>query len=209
MTIRKIAFRILSFVILVPLVGFIAIYLNYQFISFAVKDQIYTNSEDLSYSNYTLVFGTGNYRPDYWVNHGLLHRIKAVDEIIKQQKSNYIIVSGHRKNIDNDETEDMEIVLNDLGIPSSKLILDTLGIRTWVSVSNAKKIINGKSLIMVSQKEQLERAVFIANCTGVDAVGLRADAIPYKHRYWTIREYLSRVKCVIDCIKYKLNISIN
>jgi len=202
MKILRIFFGVLLVLFLVPFGGLLGIYLNYHLINLITYNKVYSDVDSLNYHKYTLVFGTGDYEPEHWTNHALLHRMSCVADLVKNHKTSYIIASGI-KTERSDEAGDMKIVLTEMGVDPSIILIDTLGTRTWESIINAKNRYPGQDLILVSQKEHLERALFIAGCTGVDAVGLKADPVPYKHRYWTYREYLARVKSTIDCLRYK------
>jgi len=151
--------------------------------------------------------GAGHYKPDKWINHSFNHRMYTAVKLYTSGKTAKIIASGLRNSDEYDEVTDMKNVLLEYGIPAKDIISDFGGVRTWSSLDRAFNYYKVDTIIIVSQRDQLERALFIANCIGMNAVGIEADPIPNKHRIWTIREYLARVKCTFDCLTYKFNFS--
>ncbi|MDQ3051173.1 MAG: YdcF family protein [Bacteroidota bacterium] len=201
----RIFLQIVLVLVLIPVTGLIAIFLNYHLISLSVSGKIYDNPQEISFRKYTLVMGGGNFRPGLWVNHTFNHRMQATAELYKDNKTDKIIASGALTTSELDEVGDMKLVLLEYGIPEADIIIDYEGIRTWASVERTFNYHNADTIIIVSQCDQLERALFIARCIGLDAIGMRAEPTPTRRRAWTIREYLARVKCTLDCIAYKFS----
>jgi SanA protein len=157
--------------------------------------------------DYALVLGAGHYRPEHWTNYILIHRIDQAEVLLKNKCVNQIIVSGRRINEFDDEAGDMRIMLLERGIGSSSVILDPKGFRTWVSVQNLKGLAEGKRVIIISQKSQLERALMAARCMGIDARGVIAQPSPHPNPHLERREFFARMKVLIDCVKYLLGFS--
>ena len=66
-------------------------------------------------------------------------------------------------------------------------------------VIRAKKIFDQQSYIIVSQKFHNQRAIFIAQRKGLDCIGFNAkDVNTFTSLKVKIREYLARVKVVLD-----------
>jgi SanA protein len=199
----RIILRVLLVLVLIPVTGLLMIFLNYHMISFSAQSRVYERSADIAFRKYTLVMGAGHYKPDKWINHTFNHRMYTAVKLYTEKKTDKIIASGTRTSDYYDEVSDMRNVLLEYGIPRGDIITDFGGNRTWTSVLRAHKYHKADTIIIVSQRDQLERALFAASCMGVNAVGLLAEPSPWKHRAWTIREYLARVKCTWDCISYK------
>ncbi len=155
----------------------------------------------------TLVMGAGNYEPDLWVNYAFNSRMEATFKLFSGDKTGKILVSGISVANEFSEPEEMKEKLIHYGIPDSVILTDSLGVRTWVSILRVKDYFKANHIIIVSQKGQLERALFIASCIGIDAVGLVASPNPTNYHFWIIREYLARVKCIADVVAYYLKIS--
>ncbi|HYF36309.1 MAG TPA: ElyC/SanA/YdcF family protein, partial [Prosthecobacter sp.] len=71
--------------------------------------------------------------------------------------------------------------------------------RTLDSVIRADAIFGQKRLVIVSQRFHNERAIFLAQKHGIDAVALNANDVSHKAAPITyLREYLARVQAVLD-----------
>lgn len=189
-----------------PVVAVTVIFMNYHLISWIASDRIYDQVEKLPSAEYALVMGAGNYEPDKWINHSFDHRMIAVEMLYSKRKMTKIIVSGKNVPGDYNEPEEMRSVLVELGIPAENIQMDLSGERTWLSVLGVKENFNLDTILIVSQREQLERAIFLARSIGIDAIGYVAEPTPRNRKYWRLREYLARLKCVADCLGYYLNI---
>ncbi len=203
----RFAGKLLSVFFIVVTVIVSGIVLQYHFISFISKSKI-IDVPAMELSEYSvLVLGAGHYKPEQWTNYTLINRMDAVNKLYLQNPEIKIIASGKKKNDDDDEAGDMKKMLVERGIPQESIVVDTLGFRTWASVKNGRAIAGNKKLIIVSQREQTERALFIACCLNVKAMGFIADPPPYHYMHLTWREYFARVKSLIDCILYKTGIT--
>lgn len=201
----RIILRIAGILVSVPAVIMLLIFLNFHLIGLSVRHKIYEIPGEVPFRKTTLVMGGGNYKPEQWTNHTFNHRMLSTAMLYKEHKTERIIASGVRISEEYNEVSEMRQVLMDYGIPATAIISDYGGNRTWTSVERAYKFYYTDSIIIVSQCDQLERALFIAKCIGLNAIGFKAAPIPRKHRMWTIREYLARVKCTFDCIKYQFS----
>ena len=87
------------------------------------------------------------------------------------------------------------------GIPASKIFLDFAGFRTLDSVVRAKKIFGQESITLISQEFHNERAIYLAENNGMEAVGFNAADVPKKYGQRTHRrEYLARAKVFVDIL---------
>jgi SanA protein len=197
--------KTLIYIFLLPVVCFITIYANYQIISISVSDEIYYELRDVPRSELTLVLGSGIVEHKNWVNLTLVHRLVAAQELYLNHKTIKIITSGSTRIPNNDEPGDMKRHLIDNGVAETDIILDTAGFRTWKSVEAIKLYYPDKQIIITSQKEHLERALFISKFLGINAIGYVAESSPGARHYGAPREYLARIRCTIDCLKYLFN----
>lgn len=79
--------------------------------------------------------------------------------------------------------------------------MDYAGFRTLDSVVRAKEIFGLTELIFISQKFHNERAIYLANKNGIDAIGFNArDVGGSSGKRIRLREYLARVKVFVDLI---------
>lgn len=90
-----------------------------------------------------------------------------------------IIVSGDHGRTEYDEVNAMKKYLVGLGIPENVIFTDHAGFSTYDSLYRTFDIFGAKSVIVVTQKFHLSRALYIAESYGLDAVGVEADLHTY------------------------------
>jgi SanA protein len=83
-------------------------------------------------------------------------------------------VSGNRESDSYDEPTVMRDVLVARGVPASVIYRDFAGFRTVTSIARARDIYQQKRLIIVSQRDHIDRAIFLARHIGVEAWGYDA-----------------------------------
>ena len=129
------------------------------------------------------------------------YRIQAAVDLFQSGKVKNLIVSGDNGTKEYNEPQQMKNVLVERGIPEDKIYLDYAGFRTFDSVVRAKEIFGQEKIIVISQKFQNERAIFIAQKKGIEAFGYNAkDVNSYAGFKTNIREYFARVKVFIDLL---------
>lgn len=158
------------------------------------KGRIYT-VEELKEEEYDaiLVLGAGlkNNKPSKM----LKERLDAAKELYDNKIANVIIVSGDHGRINYDEVNVMKQYLIDNGIPSEDIYMDHAGFNTYDSMYRAKSIFGVDSMVVVTQKYHLYRAMYIAKRLGIKVSGYDALKKTYSGQtYRNIREVLARVK---------------
>ncbi|MBU3660797.1 MAG: hypothetical protein FGM14_13045 [Flavobacteriales bacterium] len=104
------------------------------------------------------------------MNRFYLNRIDATVNLYNAKKIDIIIVSRNQGNV-------VDEVRNDLikrGIPKNKIILDYAGLRTYDSMYRMYKVYGQKEFIVIAQKKQNERAIYIAKKNGLSAIAFNA-----------------------------------
>ncbi len=121
-------------------------------------------------------------------------------------KVDRIIISGAHRGTEYDETEAMRQALVSRGVPDSILTLDVEGFRTIASIKRAKEVFDADTLTIISQQFHNERALFMAQHNGMDAIAY--NAANTTSRRWKVimmgRECLSRVKAVFEVMGDKV-----
>lgn len=178
------------------------LFLNYKLISLNVRKLIYTELGQLPFHCNVLVPGSG----DSTNNYNFRGRINAVADIYVAKKVKRIIVSGRNDLPGYDEPKDMEEALIEKGIPAQVIVKSYDAERTIETIKMMKLHYPSDSLLIVSQKAHLERALFIARIFKLRAIGFVAeDNLPEKYRnYYRLREVFARLKWIGDFIKFKL-----
>ncbi len=191
------------FFIYVPLFLLLFIFTSDFVIANAAKGKLFDRVEDVPARKTALVFGTSPYTRS-GENLFYKYRMEAVAALWKAGKVQHIIVSGDNSTEYYDESTAMKEALIAIGVPDSVITLDYAGFRTLDSVVRCKWVFGQTDIIVVSQEFQNERAIFIANHYGINAVGFNAKDVPNRYGLKTmLREYLARVNAILDV--YVLN----
>ena len=113
-----------------------------------------------------------------------------------------IIVSGDHADDFYNEVKVMKEYLVEKGVPSEKIYMDHAGYSTYDSVYRADDTFSLDSMIIVTQRYHLYRAVYTAERFGIKAAGVASDTHRFEGEFARdMREILSRDKAVIDCIR--------
>jgi SanA protein len=121
-----------------------------------------------------LVLGTLPYDPPGRLNPWLSRRLGAAVELWRSGKVKYLIVSGNRENDSYDEPTVMRDVLVRRGVPADVIYRDFAGFRTVTSIARARDVYGQRRLVVVSQRDHVDRAIFLARHMGVEAWGYDA-----------------------------------
>lgn len=145
-----------------------------------------------------LVFGTTD-RVDGQENLYFRYRIDAAAEVWKSGKLETLILSGDNLTPYYNEPEKMKQALIKLGIPPDRIVCDGRGLRTLDSVVRVKEVYGADSVLLISQRFQNERAIYLAKANGIDAYGYNAqDVETHAGMKTKLREVGARVKMWLD-----------
>ncbi len=189
------AFVFIGFVL--ALVFLFILIINLNIVS-KTDDYIYSIDELGTISNdydCIIILGAG-VRADGSATPMLRDRLLTGIEVYNNSQT-AIFITGDSEYESYTETVTMKKLLIELGVPESDIVCDGYGLSTYESIWRAKNIYRFNKILIVSQKYHLYRAIYIANKMGLDAVGVDAALTTYgKQPYYTLREYLARVKDV-------------
>jgi len=183
---------------LIILIG-LGVFSTYQWIGYKTQNLIYDNISAVPKNKVGLLLGTGKYTASGNINLFYKYRIDAAVKLYKAQKIEYILVSGDNGRKAYDEPTDFKNDLIAKGIPEDKIFLDYAGFRTLDSMVRAKEIFGQTSVTVISQKFHNERAIYIGNQFGINAIGFNATQ-PKQGRMPLVREYLARSKASLDLV---------
>jgi SanA protein len=131
----------------------------------------------------------------------LRDRLDKGIELYQAQVSNRLLMSGDHGQVDYDEVNVMKNYAISSGITSSDIFMDHAGFSTYESLYRAKFVFQVEKVLIVSQKEHLYRAIYIAESLGMDAIGVAAEDIHYGgDEARDLREFLARIKDVFSLI---------
>jgi len=160
--------------------------------------RLYTDVSALPATDVGLILGTTD-RIHGRENLYFRYRIDAAVHVWKSGKLKTLIVSGDNRSPYYNEPEKMKQALVERGIPVDRIVCDYAGLRTFDSVVRAKEIFGTHSLLVISQRFQNERAIYIAQAHGMQAYGFNARDVQAQAGWKTkIREVGARVKMWLD-----------
>ncbi len=90
-----------------------------------------------------------------------------------------ILVSGDHGQTSYDEVNVMKGFLVDAGVPSQDVFMDHAGFSTYESVVRARDVFCVRRVVIVTQRYHLYRAVFLAQCSGLQVCGVPTQGPVY------------------------------
>ncbi len=191
--------RFFKWLFFLVLACFISLWLCNSWINRSTVSQLYTESSAIPARKVGLVLGASKNTIRGTSNMYFTYRMQAAYELYKTGKVQYLLLSGDNHTEGYDEPTDMRDALIRLGVPDSCIVLDYAGFRTLDSVVRCKEVFGEDSITIISQEFHNQRALFIANKSGVHAIAFNAQEVNKNYSLKTrIREYFARVKCVLD-----------
>ena len=192
--------------IAVFLAAFMLVALAVFIISGAIADstseRVYGSADNIDETqsfDCVLVLGAG-LKADGTPSHMLEDRIKVGADVFGKVNAGCILMSGDRSGDHYDEPAAMRKYAEELGIDPSFIIVDNEGYSTYESIMRAKEIYGFDKIIVVTQEYHLYRALYIADKSGIDAVGIGADLRSYRGQILRdVREILARAKDFFIC----------
>lgn len=178
----------------------IAIPIATLLITFFVNLFIYLNTEKLIHDNLNakdrdiaLVLGCAAY--DGVPSEMLKERLDKAIKLYKDKKIKKIIMSGDNGTENYNEVAAMIKYATENGVSLDDIYPDYAGFSTYESIYRAKEIFSTKSLVIITQKYHLYRAIYIAKSFGIDAVGVNSGNYKFQNQgYRDFREIFARVK---------------
>lgn len=186
--------------VLILLLILVIITCNYIIISTA-DGKTFSDIAKVPKNRVGLVLGTSNKIMDGSSNPYYTHRINATIALFQAGKIEFILVSGDNGSIYYNEPNTIKKDLVDAGIPENIIFLDYAGFRTLDSMVRAKFIFGLDQVTVISQKFHNERAIYLAQHKGLNAIGFNAKDLPTSQGFKVqLREYFARVKVFLDVL---------
>lgn len=132
----------------------------------------------------------------------LKERLELGAALFRAGAADTILVSGDYDSEYYNEPQVMADYLTGAkGVPQACVLSDAAGFSTYESIVRAKDVFGMKSVIIVTQKYHLYRALYIASALGMEAYGADAQRESYFGRsYREARECLARIKDFFVCL---------
>lgn len=193
--------RLLIIAAALAVIAAVAVFVPDIIVVSSAKDRIITANEaaELENTDCVLVLGAG-------VRDGsptpmLRDRLITGISLYESGAAPKIIMSGDHGREDYDEVNVMKSYAVENGVPDSDVFMDHAGFSTYDSVYRAKAVFEADSIIIVTQKYHLYRALYIAEKLGVNAVGVAADLDDYSGQLKRdLREIAARDKDFFSCL---------
>jgi len=145
-----------------------------------------------------LVLGAG-VRDDGTPSDVLRDRLEEALSLWRAGRVASLLVSGDHRTASYDEPNAMRRYLEARGVPAEAIFMDHAGFDTYSSVWRARHVFGASSVVVVTQRFHLARAVWVARSLGMSAEGSAADRHTYRSILWLeTREIASRTKAVLD-----------
>ena len=162
------------------------------------RGRLFDETAALPAAKVGLVFGTSDsYKGRE--NRYFRYRIDAAVKVWEAGKVETLIVSGDNRSRYYNEPEKMKAALIMEGVPKDRIVCDYAGLRTFDSVVRAKKIFGADTVLVISQRFQNERAIYLAQANGMEAYGFNAEDVEIRAGFKTkLREVGARVKMWLD-----------
>jgi len=170
-----------------------------KWVAVSTRKQLYSDISQVPHNKVGLVLGTSKHLGRGFINLYYQYRIDAAVALYKAGKIDYILVSGDNGTASYDEPTTMQDDLVAAGIPKERIFMDYAGFRTLDSILRCKYVFGEDHITIISQSFHNERALFIANHKGVDAIGFNATDVRLSSGFRTqVREKFARVKMLLD-----------
>jgi SanA protein len=168
-------------------------------VSSNARGKTFDEIQDVPHNRVGLLLGTSREGRSGNLNAYYSFRIDAAFELFEAGKIKYILISGDNGTREYDEPTMMKNDLVARGVPASRIYLDYAGFRTFDSMERALKVFGQKQFTVISQKFHNERAIYLAESFGIEAIGYNAKDVKKNAGFRTrLREYFARAKVFID-----------
>ena len=181
------------------LLGVLLLLTNHFYIKWHTNDKTYHSINNIPFNQVGLVLGTSKKVKSGQINLYYKYRIEATSRLYKNKKIEYVLISGDNRSKYYNEPKQFKEDLMKMGIPENRIFLDPAGLRTLDSVVRAKKVFKLENITIISQRFHNERAIYIADCYGMKAIGYNAKDVPIAGGFKVqVRELLAKAKMMID-----------
>ena len=169
------------------------------YIKNAVNNRIFTSPEayNKKETDCILVLGAAVY-DNGTLSYMLKDRLDYGIELYKQGAAPKLIMSGDHGRESYDEVNAMKEYAIECGVPSEDIFMDHAGFSTYDSMYRAKEIFGAASVIVVTQRYHLYRALYIGERLGIEVFGVSSDQQQYAGQSQReMREMLARCKDMV------------
>lgn len=167
----------------------------------AYDDRVYSRFEDVPAEDQpriALVLGAG-LAPGGGPSPVLYDRVATAADLYHAGRVHKLLLSGDNRFVNYNEPEVMRETARTLGVPDADIVLDYAGRRTYDSCYRARDIFEVHRAIVVTQAFHLDRALYLCDAMGIDAIGVDAGRRPYGGEgWWSTREIAATAAAMLD-----------
>lgn len=169
----------------------------------AYRDRIYSSVDAVPAGEpprIAIVFGAG-LAPHREPSPVLYDRVATAVDLYHSGRVRKLLLTGDNRFVNYNEPEAMRAAAVKMGVPDADLVLDYAGRSTYDSCYRAANIFQVHRAIVVTQSFHLDRALYLCNSLGIDAIGVPADRREYSGgslAWWSIREIPATMTAWID-----------
>lgn len=175
-------------------VGLLVIGFVNAYVIYSAQVDIFERVEDTPRAQTAIIFGSAVYRDGTLVT-VTNDRVQTGIALYKQGIVRKILISGDHGRTTYDEVNPMYEAALKAGVPPEDVFMDHAGFSTYDTVARAKRVFDVGTVVLVTQRFHLPRALMIARAHGLSAVGIVADRHRYAKRLrMNLRELLARPK---------------
>ncbi len=188
--------------LLIILLASVPLIINIYMVSYASRYILTVEECEAKNVDCVMVLGAGVWESG--PSHMLEERLNRGIEVYKTDCTNRLLMSGDHGQIEYDEVNVMKDFAISCGAIPNEVFMDHAGFSTYESMYRARDVFDVDSVIIVTQKYHLYRAVYNARKLGLEAYGVAADG-QYNYAidvrlYNNTREALARTKDFFYCI---------
>ena len=146
-----------------------------------------------------LVLGTSERLAGGKPNRYFAYRIAAAARLYKAHKVRILLLSGDARSPFYNEPRQMRLALMQAGVPAHAIWVDEGGVRTVDSIMRCHQIYGQVRFVVISQSWHNERAIYLAQAAGLDAIGYNAtDVEGWPGLQTHLRELAAKVLAMWD-----------
>ncbi len=196
---KTLAARCLVLSTILGMLGWAFIYFSNKAVVGNAQGKLHDDVQSIPHNKVGLLLGSNRELPSGRQNPYYYYRINAAIELFNAGKIDYILASGDNHIVSYDEPTFMMEDLIKAGVPKDRIYLDFAGFRTLDSVVRCKEVFGESNITVISQQFHNERAIYIAERKGLNAIGFNAQDVNARAgAYTNAREKLARVKMILD-----------
>lgn len=170
----------------------VLLYANHVILKFAPR---IISAGEAPTSSLALVFG-GGMKNNLEMSDMQWDRVEVGAQLYRRGQVEKLMITGDDGALRANEITAMTNRLVELGVPTSSLLIDPHGYRTYESCIREARVYGVTSTIVISQSFHLPRIQYFCEKFGIKTTPVHADLRVYENMFWAgnVREWLARLK---------------